>query len=413
MKKTRKSKIYTDKKGYTYYQTMSFEDTYGNKKKRIYKYVGKQLTATEIKRKKNELDDFYNQVDTNSIKGNAVMKNPETLEVVLNRYEKYNADRVANDELSRITYVNHTNYTKQFRIWFDKKFGKLKVNQITTQHIKDYALHRKRKGLKPNTIKNDLTYLRTFFKWCYRVNYLTENPFNHEIKMPKYQARSTDKIPMGEDWERLYDFLEKSIDFVPTTDDEKKKWTWFNNNEDFRQVLYFMLNTAMRGGEVLILKWKADPNDIGEPRFPYAHLNRDMKTLTIYFKRTLTTNFELPSNLIMLINERYANKGENKYVFTNPNTGGKYSKEWLVNNFRKLNTGLGLVDKEQNTLFQPHAIRHGVISQLLAKGVAIQDISKTIARHSKIGTTYDIYGHIQSGKGKSILDTLSNAKEKI
>ena len=33
--KERKSKIYTDKKGYTYYQTMSFEDTYGNKKKRI------------------------------------------------------------------------------------------------------------------------------------------------------------------------------------------------------------------------------------------------------------------------------------------------------------------------------------------------------------------------------------------
>jgi hypothetical protein len=85
--KARKSKIYTDKKGYTYYQTMSFEDTYGNKKKRIYKYVGKQLTATEIKRKKNELDDFYNQVDTNSITGNAVMKIPETLEVVLNRYE--------------------------------------------------------------------------------------------------------------------------------------------------------------------------------------------------------------------------------------------------------------------------------------------------------------------------------------
>ena len=130
MKQTRKSKIYTDKKGYTYYQTMSFEDTYGNKKKRIYKYVGKQLTATEIKRKKKELDDFYNQVDTNSIKGNAVMKNPETLEVVLNRYEKYNADRVANDELSRFTYVNHTNYTKQFRKWFDKKFGKLKVIKL-------------------------------------------------------------------------------------------------------------------------------------------------------------------------------------------------------------------------------------------------------------------------------------------
>ena len=229
--------------------------------------------------------------------------------------------------------------------------------------------------------------------------------------MPKYQARSTDKIPMGEDWERLYDFIDKSLDFVPTTDDELKKWTWFNNNKDFREVLYFMLNTAMRGGEVLILKWERGQDDIGEPRFPYAHLNRDMKTITIYFKRTLTTNFELPSNLIMMINERY-NRGDNTYVFTNTNTGGKYSKEWLVNNFRKLNTGLGLVDKKQKTLFQPHSIRHGVISQLLAKGVAIQDISKTIARHSKIGTTYDIYGHIQSGKGKINIRYIIKCKRK-
>ena len=50
MKNARKSKIYTDKKGYSYYQTFSYKDTYGQLKKRIYKYVGKQLTATEIKR---------------------------------------------------------------------------------------------------------------------------------------------------------------------------------------------------------------------------------------------------------------------------------------------------------------------------------------------------------------------------
>ena len=115
-----------------------------------------------------------------------------------------------------------------------------------------------------------------------------------------------------------------------------------------------------------------------------------------------------------MINERFNNRGNNEYVFTNPNTGGRYSKEWLVNNFRKLIKGLGLVDKKtQEDLFTPHSIRHGVISELLNKGVPIQDISKVLYRHSKIGTTYDIYGHIQSGKGKSILDTLSNAKEKI
>ena len=98
-----------------------------------------------------------------------LLKNPDTLEVILNKYEKYNKEELkSNDELSQITYVNHANYTKHFRVWFDKKYGKLKINKLTTQHIKEYTLHRKRKGLKPNTIKNDLTYLRTFFKWVVR-----------------------------------------------------------------------------------------------------------------------------------------------------------------------------------------------------------------------------------------------------
>ena len=74
---------------------------------------------------------------------------------------------------------------------------------------------------------------------------------------------------------------------------------------------------------------------------------------------------------------------------------------------------ISLRGEKQKSLFTPHAIRHGVISRLLNEGTPIQDISKSIARHSKIGTTYDIYGHIQSGKGKSILDTLSNEKEKL
>ena len=76
--------------------------------------------------------------------------------------------------------------------------------------------------------------------------------------------------------------------------------------------------------------------------------------------------------------------------------------------------GLGLVDKDtQKSLFSPHSVRHGVISQLLADGHRIEDISKVVARHSKIGTTYDIYGHFQKGKGKSILDTLANDREKL
>ena len=355
MTKKRKSSIYINKEGYIYYQTFSYQDTYGRKKKRITKYLGVGLNKREIAKKQKEFDNHYDYIDTNTIKGNPVIKEPNTLGNVLKQYEKYNFQRVEDLELSRITAVNHTGYTEQFRKWLDKKHKGILVPKITTKMIKDYQLYRTRKGLKQNTIKNDMTYIKTFFKWLVRENYIVENPFNHEIKIPKYQSRTIDQIPLGKDWDLLYSFIGRSLDFKPTTSDEKKKWTWFNNNKDFREMLFFMLNTAMRGGEVQLLKWTNDKNEVGEPKFPYVHLNRDMKTLTIYFKRTLTTNFELPENLVEMIQERYERRNpKDIYVFSNPATNNKFSKEWLVSNFKRLCIGLGLEIRKHKNHYLPH-----------------------------------------------------------
>jgi len=415
MPKIRKSTIIKDKRGFHYYQTMSFQDTIGNKKKRVMRYLGKELTKSELTFKKKEFDKHYDYVDTNTIKGNPQMKNPNTLAVILRYYDKYNKKRVTDLELSEVTCRNHRGYTEQFRKFIDKKYPNILINKISTDMIKKFVIHRKNKKLSPNTIKNDLTYLKTFFKWCIRERYLIDNPYDHTIKQPKYVPRTLDQVPIGKEWDILYKFISKSLTFNPTTDDEKKKWTWFNRNQDFKEQIFLMLNTAMRGGEVQILKWKQGDTDYGQPRFPYAYLNRDRRSCTIYFKRTLTTSFEFNEPTIEMLEKRYERRNpKDIYVFSNPQTNNKYNKSQLVDNFNRLCEGLGLVKDTQKSLFTPHSIRHGVISQLLSSGNhSIQDISKVVARHSKIGTTYDIYGHFQTGKGKSILDTLSNDKDPL
>ena len=67
---------------------------------------------------------------------------------------------------------------------------------------------------------------------------------------------------MGKNWKRLYDFVEKSISFTQTNTHKKQKWDWFNNNEWFKYMVWIMCNTAMRGGEVRILKWKKDNSEL-------------------------------------------------------------------------------------------------------------------------------------------------------
>ena len=81
MPKKRKSTLILDKRGFNYYQTMSFQDTIGNKKKRVMRYLGKNMTKSELTSRKKELDKHYDYIDTNTIKGNPQMKNPNTLDV--------------------------------------------------------------------------------------------------------------------------------------------------------------------------------------------------------------------------------------------------------------------------------------------------------------------------------------------
>ena len=45
-----------------------------------------------------------------------------------------------------------------------------------------------------------------------------------------------------------------------------------------------MCNTAMRGGEVRILKWKKGKMDTTSKRKSYSYLNNDLTKICIYFK---------------------------------------------------------------------------------------------------------------------------------
>ncbi len=406
-KSNRKSTIYEDKKGNCYYQTWSFKDTYGNKKKRIQKYLGKNLTKTDQKKFMKKYDQHYDFIDSKTIKGNPVLRNPETLEKVIKDYIKYNTQRVEDLEISPRYLRDIKTYLKSFVEWANKKDRNQVITEFQTDQINKYKIHRTRKKLTTNTIKNDLTYIKGFFKWATNESYILKNPFNHTIKVPTYQSKTRDQIPIGDEWDQLYSFISRSLDFEPTTMDEKKKWTWFNHNKDFRHVLFIMLNTGMRGGEVIQMKWKKGTTDHGKPKIPYVYLNRNMTSVIIYFKRTLA-ELELPENITDLLKERRKIHGDHKFVFHNSLTNGHLRTEWLSKNFRRLCNGLGLVDKDtQQSLFTPHSVRHGVISELLNQGVKIEEISKTIARHSDIGTTYNIYGHMQKGQGKSILERLN------
>ncbi len=58
-KHNRKSSIYTDKKGFNYYQTYSFFGSKDGLKKKIQKNLGKEKTSSQLKHEKEYWDNYY------------------------------------------------------------------------------------------------------------------------------------------------------------------------------------------------------------------------------------------------------------------------------------------------------------------------------------------------------------------
>ena len=410
----RTSSIYKDKRGFYFYQTWSYYDTNGTKKKKVQKYLGKK-SPKELRTLKKEWDTFFDDVDKGGKKGNPFKSPPRPISKMIYHYQNNERDRYELKEISKSTLRFNIENTTLFLNYVLENLGDLLIHRVSTKTILDYRNHRQDLGLKPNTISINLRTLRPFFNWCVDRGYITDSPYTKEVKLPKYNTRLTEEIPIGEDWERLYDFCKDSLTFTPkgvyakrskgyNQHIRKNKWDWWNDNKWFKYMIYIMVNTGMRGGEVRILKWERGPEDNPSQPDSYSYLDREMRKLCIYFKGSYG-EVPLTNDLRNMFKKLRRDRGDNIYVFQNPRSQGPYQKRYFYENFRRLCIGLGLVDKEQKPLYTPHSIRHGVVSRLIRKGVDMFKIQRLL-RHSSIRTTLDIYGHLQQDDLTETMDLL-------
>ena len=406
----RKSNISKDKRGVYYYQTWSYYNTSGSKKKQVRKYIGKK-TPKEVKVLQKEWDKYFDDIDKYGTNKNPFTTPPRPLSKIIEEYHYYQKDRIELKEISQTTFRFNVDNSRLFCNYVLQNLGDLMIHRINKKTIEDYKNYRPEKDLSPHTIRINISTLRPFFKWCIERKYIDVNPVEG-VKVPTYTSRVIDEIPMGQDWERLYDFCKNSLTFTPKGVYAKRhrvgnqhirsnKWDWFNHNDWFKYMIFIMVNTGMRGGEVRIIKWSKGENDTPNQPESYVYLNRDMDKLCIYFKGTYG-EIPLIEELKDMFKKLRRNRGDNTYVFQNTRTGGPYQKRYFTKCFSMLCSGLGLVDELQHPLYTPHSIRHGVVSRLINQGVDMFKIQKLL-RHSSIRTTLDIYGHLQQ---EDLTDTM-------
>jgi integrase len=89
------------------------------------------------------------------------------------------------------------------------------------------------------------------------------------------------------------------------------------------------------------------------------------------------------------------------YVFTNATNGGPLEPDNLTHRFPAFLKAHGL----RHQRF--HDLRHSAASLLLAKGVPLWEVSK-ILRHSSLGITSDVYGHLQRETSRAAADIMND-----
>jgi integrase len=391
-KPLRKSSIYTIKGGYTYYQTYSFYGSTDGLKKKIQKSLGKGKSKTQLTNDKKEWDLYFNEVDKNYLSRNPFTKPPQPLTEICKRWIEENEKMFEIGDISKSTLRFNRENTNLFLRWYLSEYGNKQIHRITTKEIDEYRTYRRRLGLSDNTISINLRSVRTFLKWCVKQSYIETSPFTSDINIPSYKRRTDEEIPMGDDWKKLYGFIEKSIYYQPKGTKGEFKFDKFNENDWFKYVIYIMCNNGMRGGEVRILKWKKGKRDTTSQRNSYSYLNKDFSKIHIFFKGSYG---EIPTTkkLKRLFKELSNTKGSNTYVFQSPITNEPYDKSIFNKMFRELMVNLKLVDDDDKPKYSPHSIRHSVVSDLIQKGEQMYNIQKLL-RHSSIRTTMDIYSHL-------------------
>ncbi|MCX8027653.1 MAG: site-specific integrase [Thermodesulfovibrionales bacterium] len=250
-------------------------------------------------------------------------------------------------------------------------FGNYFLHEVTTLELERYQSQSLKKN-KPATINRHLATIKHMFNKAYHWGLITEE-VNNQVKRCKL---------LKEDNKRMrYLSHEECIRLVDACD------------EHIRPIVIMALNTGMRKGEILNLKWE----------------NVDLKHGFILLEKTKNGDKrEIPinDNLREILNN-LIRRIDSPYVFYNQKTGKPYHPE-IKRSFHSALKRAGIKD------FRFHDLRHTFASHLVMAGVDITTVSKLLG-HKSITMTLR-YSHLSPShtkKAVSVLNEIFSKKQNL
>ncbi len=265
------------------------------------------------------------------------------------------------------------------------ELGNIKLKKLKPFHIQSYQSKKlssgrrdgKKGGLSNTTVNRHNTLLSSALNYAVRMQMLPKNPAK-AVKPPREDNR--EMVVLNEDQ------IKKLLD---NCEDD-----WIYN------IIYFSVNTGMRRGEVIGLRWK--DVEFNNKVVRVNQICQRIRNKGIIFKEPKTQasrrSIAISRDLIKLLknirkkqNEQKLFMGEKYYteqnlVFCNDD-GTPMNPQGVTRKFKQVAKSAGFPD------MRLHDLRHTHASLLLSKNISPKVIQERLG-HKNISQTLDTYSHV-------------------
>lgn len=351
-------------------------------KRKIKAFYGK--TKSDVKQ---QLKNFQEEVNK--------FNNPEEYKLTFSELLIYWLENIKRHQLKTSSY-DRLEITVNNHIIPD--LGYYKIEALTPAIIQAFINKQMNANYSFSTIKKDYNAINAALKLAVERDYLYKSPCVG-ISLPKQMQRSKSDILFFSN-EEAKKISEEAI--------AKYKTGRYIYKHGYAIII--LLNTGLRVGELLALKWKNV--DLVERQIHVTETREQIKDRSKeeprYIMIDQTTKTPSGNRYIPINNQTYeallyfkSLNYKNPYVMANSD----YNVITYRNLFRVLSNILKANNINHGSL---HTLRHTFATKLFRNGVDVKVISELLG-HSDIRVTYDIYTHVineQKKKAVSVLDNL-------
>ena len=253
--------------------------------------------------------------------------------------------------------------------WFKDK----RINDITPSDVNSCILDFALSGYAYKTVRTQLMMFNMIFKYAVIKGYIPSNPAR-EVQIPKNLPKKKVEMPSDEE----LNIVKQSYD------------------KTFGDFAYWVMYTGLRRCELLALTWE----DIDEEKRE-INVNKSIEYVVNKQPRVKKPKTEKGIRIVPILDKLHEKIVYKKHGLVFPNAKGEYMRD---HEYERL---WSLYQRETNTTFTAHMLRHGFTTMLIESGTPIE-VVQYILGHAQISTTMDIYAQLRDKRRKDVFKKIQN-----